>query len=243
MPNVDHIYIIHALSGYDMHEQRLKKLLPETNIPFSFITKGDPSIWSRKEIDKLFHRDIRNKLKQGVLSCTLNHIYAYMEMIKAGHEYAIVFENDPYFLDGIKGFRPKVEALLQEASSINEGFIISLENTTLRFPPKSKRTRGKLLYKANQGRAAGAYLINRAAAQAMIINLESHKCDNVIDWWHNGMIDRGVVDMYWAHPALTEQGSHNGKLHAGISSKNASFFRQFKWNAQKLYKTFLSNLR
>lgn len=243
MPSLNHIYIIHALSGYEMHEERLNRLLPVTEIPFSFITKGDPSIWSEETIKKNFHPNIKQTLKTGVLSCTLNHMMAYESMIENGDEFALIFENDPYFLGGVEGFRPKVESILVEAISINAPFIISLENTTLRFPPKSKRTKGKLLYPAQQGRAAGAYLINRMAAEAIMKDLRINKCDTVIDWWHNDMISRSIVKMYWAHPVLTEQGSHNGKLHAGISSKKASIFRQFKWNIQKAYKIFLSNIR
>ncbi len=243
MPSVDHIYIIHALNGYESHEKRLKEILPKTKIPFTFITDGDPSVWKEEDIQNNFHPQIKNKLKTGILSCTLNHMFAYKTMLEKNQEYVVVFENDPFFLDGVEGFRPKVETLLKEADSLDGAIVISLENTTLRFPSKKVRMKGKFLYAADKGRAAGAYIINKKAAFNMINDLEINKCNDVIDWWHNDMIDRGVIQMYWAHPALTEQGSHNGKLHAGISSKKANFFRQIRWQIQKAYKVFLSNFR
>ncbi len=243
MSTVDHLYIIHALKGYEGHESRLRELLPQTHIPFTFITDGDPAVWKEEDINRFFTSSIRDVLSIGVLSCTLNHILAYRKMIDHGDQYAVFFENDPYFLGGVGGFRPKVEAVLKEAELLDPGFIISLENTTLRFPKRSERQNNKLLYKKGQGRAAGAYLMDRVAAIAILEDLQTKKCHTVIDWWHNDMISRGVIDMYWAHPVLTEQGSHNGKLHAGISSKNASIFRQLKWSIQKAYKKCLYFIR
>lgn len=243
MTKIDHIYIVHALKGYEKHKSRLQEILPSTKIDFSFVTEGDPSIWKVKTIEKYFTKDIQNTLSKGVLSCTLNHILAYENMNKAGFEFAIFFENDPFFLNGVEGFRPKVEALLHEAKLLNPGFIISLENTTLRFPNNSEIVKDKFLYKKQQGRAAGAYIIDKKGVEKILNDLKINKCNTVIDWWHNDMIKRNVVDMYWAHPCLTEQGSHNGKLNAGISSKNASIFRQLKWKAQKAYKTILYKFR
>lgn len=62
----------------------------------------------------------------------------------------------------------------------------------------------------------------------------------MIDWWHNDMIERNVIKMYWAHPALTEQGSHNGLLSAVISTKEKSNKRRISWLAQKFYKTYIT---
>jgi glycosyl transferase family 25 len=56
------------------------------------------------------------------------------------------------------------------------------------------------------------------------------------------MIDRGVVKMFWAHPPLVEQGSHNGLLNSTISSKQKSLLRQGQWKAQKIYKMYFRRL-
>ena len=243
MAEIGHIYIIHALKGYEGHQARLQEILPFTGIDFTFVTDGDPALWTEVLIDKYFDKHIKSTLRTGVLSCTLNHILSYEKMLEAGLEYGLFFENDPFFLGGIEGFRPKVDSLLLEAEELEPGFIISLENTTLRFPKRSRLKKGQKLYAATQGRAAGAYIVDRVGIERMLADLKSKPCDTVIDWWHNDMIDRGVIKMYWAHPVLTEQGSHNGKLNAGISSKNASVFRQLKWKVQKAYKQLLHRIR
>ena len=99
--------------------------------------------------------------------------------------------------------------------------------------------RGKYLYKSSYGRAAGAYMIDLAGAQKILEHLKTNKCCNVIDWWHNSLIQNKVVDMYWAHPPLTEQGSHNGMMSSTISSKNRSIVRRIQWIAQKYYRTYI----
>jgi diketogulonate reductase-like aldo/keto reductase len=58
------------------------------------------------------------------------------------------------------------------------------------------------------------------AILASLEDLKTNKCGYVIDWWHNDLIKRNVIKMYWAYPALTEQGSHNGLLNSTISSKS-----------------------
>ena len=67
-----------------------------------------------------------------------------------------------------------------------------------------------------------------------------HKCKQVIDWWHNTLIERQVIQMYWADPPVTEQGSHNGLLSAGISTKQKTMQRRIAWMAQKYYKTYVT---
>lgn len=237
---IDNIYIVHALKNYEKHEKRLHHILPPLGIRYNFVTKGDPTLITDNVLEKYFCSYIKSKLKIGILSCTLNHIYCYEELINNNQDLIIVFENDPFFLGD---FRNKLDLILNELIAIPPGFIISLENTTLRRPKRSDLITHKYLYPAKQGRAAGAYIIDRKAVENILEDLESNKCCEVIDWWHNDLIDRNIIKMYWAYPVLTEQGSHNGKMHAVISSKQSSVLRELRWNIQKLYKWLLWRIR
>ncbi len=89
---------------------------------------------------------------------------------------------------------------------------------------------------------AGAYIIDLKGAEQILNDLEQNKCHIAIDWWHNSMIKRGVVKMYWAHPAFVEQGSHNGHLSATISSKPGNTKRKISWFLQKNYKLYFRRL-
>lgn len=241
MPNelstwpVDKAYVVHAAKGYEYHEQRLREIFSNWELPFEFVIDGDPSRFSPELLGSYFTPKIEQRLSKGILSCTLNHILSYEKMVAHDEQYVLVFENDPFFMGD---FKEGISKIMMEAGQLPKGFLISLENTTLEFPPFREIRSGKYLYKAASGRCAGAYLMDRAAAEAILTDLKTTKCNTVIDWWINDMVDRQVFTMYWAHPPLTEQGSHNGLLHAGISSKNNTWQRRVSWLIQKYYKTY-----
>jgi glycosyl transferase family 25 len=89
---------------------------------------------------------------------------------------------------------------------------------------------------------AGAYLINRKAAAAMLKHLQKVKCNDIIDWWHNSLYQHNVIQIYWLHPPIIEQGSHNGLLQGSISSKSQSLQRRISWYIQRFYKTYIKRL-
>ena len=227
------IYVVHALHGYEQQENRIKRLFAEKNIDFEFVTDGDASALTEEKLNRYFVADVLSRFKIGGVSCTLNHILAYEKFIQSGSKLAIVFENDPCLL---KGFDRNLLRIVEEAKLLTPGFIISLENTTLTFPSFFQVKRGRCLYRATCGRMAGAYIIDRAAALAALGDLKINPCSSIIDWWHNGLIDRNVVKMYWAHPPITEQGSHNGLMQGTISTRQKSAQRRLKWLVQKYYK-------
>lgn len=233
------IFVIHALKGYEFHENRIIQLFKKNGLDFEFVTEGDPSLFTEEVIEKYFVKDIHEILSKGVLSCTLNHIYAYERIVSRNIKYAIVFENDPFFLGR---FVEKIKKYSDEIEKLPKGFVISLENSTLKFPSYWDTKSGKNIYKARAGRMAGAYLIDYDGAKNILKSIKHNKCNDVIDWWHNGLIDRGVVDMYWAHPPLVEQGSHNGYLNSTISTKPSNLIRRISWLVQKNYKFYFKRI-
>lgn len=233
---IEGIYVVHALKGYEVQEQWVNKLFADNDMDFRFVTDGDPSKFTDNLLSKYFNPSIHNIQSEGIVSCTLNHILSYEEIVRNEHKYSLVFENDPYFLNN---FQQNISNIVREAETLKPGFIISLENTTLKFPSPYKRKRGKYLYEADTGRCAGAYLIDLQAARVVLDDLKTKKCNDIIDWWHNDLIRRDIIKMYWAHPPLVEQCSHNGKMSSTISSKNFGWKRQVRWNLQKFYKTYV----
>jgi glycosyl transferase family 25 len=233
------IYIMHALTGYEYHEKRIVELFNKNKLGFELMTDGDPIHFTKDLLEKYFVSDIGTKLSKGVLSCTLNHILSYEKIVTRKNRYAVVFENDPFFL---VDFKEQLEKMAGEIDKLDKGFIISLENSTLKFPSYWQTTAGKYLYPATMGRMAGAYLIDLEGATRIVNDLKQNKCHTVIDWWHNSLLERGVVKMYWAHPPLVEQGSHNGHLSSTISTKPSAKSRRIKWLIQKNYKYYFMRL-
>jgi glycosyl transferase family 25 len=235
---IEGIYVIHAKKGYEKHEQHINELFNRYKLDFKFITEGEPDNFTNDLLEKYFTVEYKNP--KGQLSCTLNHFLAYEQVVANENKYALIFENDPYFLGD---FVKKIEKIVNEVE-INslDGFIISLENTSLRFPSYWLSKPDQLLYRAKSGRCAGAYLIDLKGANNILEELRHNKCDTIIDTWHNNLIDKGVIKMYWAHPPLVEQGSHNGKLNSVISSKQKSVVRRIQWLCQKYYKTYIRRI-
>ena len=235
---IDGTYIVHGLSGYESREKLLNDIFEKQRIlSFEFVTEFEDSLKNEELIKRYFAGDIRSILGKGALYCTLVHILIYEKVIQNNNDFALIFENDVCFIDS--NFLEKLKLIVAEAKTLKEGFIISLENTTLDFPSWRIVERNKYLYKAKKGRCAGAYLIDKKAAQILIGDAVNRKCSKVIDWWHNDMVDREIITLYWAHPPLTEQGSFNGKLNSSISMRNNGTIRRLRWLVQKFYKMYI----
>lgn len=233
------IYVIHALKGYEYHEKRIIELFGKMNMSFEFVTDGDPQNFDKIILQDYFVNDIKSKLSEGVLSCTLNHIYAFQNIVDDSLPYGLIFENDPFFLGD---FKPKLSKVINEMVDLKPGFIISLENTSFRQPSVWDTQKGKHLYQATNCRHTAAYIIDNAAARAILEEIKTNKCTNVIDWWQDELIAKKVVKMYWAFPSLVEEGSHNGQMCSTISTKKSSLFRRISWFLQKQMKMSVSRL-
>ncbi|MDR0505653.1 MAG: hypothetical protein LBH32_02385 [Dysgonamonadaceae bacterium] len=238
---IDHIYVVHPPFGYEWHEQRLQKILGEKlGFDYEFFEQNgivlNETEYSRM-IAQYFTPDIREILPTGILDCTLRHILFYERMIERGDRFALILENDPC---PMRNFPDMLAKITTEAENLPAGIFISLENTTLKFPRRKDVRRGQYLYKADFGRCAGAYILDFAAAQNIVNHLQKHRCNKVIDHWHNDMAGAGVFSIYWAHPSCVEQGSHNGRTQRGaISTKRAGILRRISWLLQKFYKQYL----
>ncbi|MDA3883634.1 MAG: glycosyltransferase family 25 protein [Bacteroidales bacterium] len=236
---IEGVYVIHAKTGYELQEERIQRLFGKHNIDFEFVTNGDVSVFDTLDIHKYVTESLLTRVRKGTVSCTLNHIFALQRIVDNKNKYALIFENDPFF---IGDFHAKITRVMAEAQTLQPGFMISLENTTLKYPSYRTAKRGRYLYPTYGGRCAGAYLIDLLGAQKAVESLQTERCNHVVDWWHNRLVERGVVRMYWAHPVLIEQGSHNGLLCSSISSKEKSFARRMSWNLQKFYKSVFRRL-
>jgi GR25 family glycosyltransferase involved in LPS biosynthesis len=226
---IDHIYVVHAPKGYERHEKRLHDILGHMyGFDFEFLGKD-----SEELIPFYFVENIRLVMNRGAIMCSLNHIMFYETMVRRGDKTALILEDDPYFS---KHFLKHLRKIVAEAQTLQPGFFISLENSTLKFPQRKIIRKNKYLYDALYGRCAGAYLIDNIAAKNIIDRLKHHKCDKVIDHWHNDLIRENVFKMYWSHPTCVEQGSISGRMSSDNSTQHAGIIRRISWIVQKIYK-------
>lgn len=233
------VFVVHALKGYEYHEKRLIDLFDKNGISHEFVTDGDPIYFTNEILEKYFVPGIKSILSTGVLSCTLNHIYCLEKIVERNLDYALIFENDPFFLGN---FVEELKKMVSEIENLTNGFMISLENSTLRLPSYWDIKKNKHLYQASTCRMSGSYLIDRKGAINILNELKINKCPTVIDGWHDQLIEQNIIKMFWVHPPLVEEGSHNGHLNATISTKPRSKFRRIAWKAQKFYKLYIRRL-
>ncbi len=233
------VFVVHALKGYEYHEKRLVDLFEKNKISYEFVTDGDPVYFTSDILEKYFVPNIESILSAGVLSCTLNHIYCLEKIVERNLDYALVFENDPFFLGN---FVEELKKTVGEIENLSKGFMISLENSTLRLPSYWDIEKNKYLYQASTCRMSGSYLIDRQGAVNILNEIQINKCPTVIDGWHDQLIEKNIIKMFWVHPPLVEEGSHNGHLNATISTKPSSRFRRVAWKAQKFYKLYIRRL-
>jgi predicted glutamine amidotransferase len=53
------------------------------------------------------------------------------------------------------------------------------------------------------------------------------------------LADKGLLEIYWCHPAIMEQQSHNGKLPSLLDGKKHGILRRISYASQKLYKRII----
>ena len=227
-------YVVHALRNKE-YKKRLEKIFGDMSFDFELMSEGDISKFTDELIQKYFSPDVQI-YPQGGISCTLNHFLCYEKIVARGEKLALIFEDDVFFVgDFISNIKPVIE----EASSLDQGFIISLENSTLEFPSFWSLKKGKRIYEAKMQRCTGGYLIDLKCATEILKYTKENKCFRMIDEWHNYLVEKDIIKLYWAHPILIEQGSHNGLLGSALSLRKKGSTRRVKWLLQKFYKMYI----
>jgi len=228
------VYVVHAPVGYETAGKYVIKLFAKHGIDFVFVNENLLPINEEQAIQKYFVPEIREIVTRGGIFCSLSHIACYEQLIKDEYKYAIIFEDDPCFLGD---FNKDIVKIINEMESLPESFMISLENSTLEFPPRKSLIKGKHIYPAAHGRCAGAYIIDKQSAINMLESTKVSPAHLIIDWWHNDLHNRGIIQHYWAHKPLVEQASLNGKAVAAKSCKKGGWRRRISWILQKFYKS------
>ncbi|WP_439182879.1 glycosyltransferase family 25 protein [Carboxylicivirga taeanensis] len=232
------IYVIHAPNGYEHHGNRVKSLFAKHNLEFEFVHEE-----STEHLNELIatycNPQIVEKFRKGGVACTVSHLLALEKFLTTNKKYALIFEDDPFFLGN---FTKKLNKHTKEFDKLEPGFIVSLENTRMKFPSFFQMKKGKHLYRANMGRMACAYIIDVKGARNALNDLKRNKCNEMIDWWHNRLINNNVLKLYWLHPPIVEQGSHNGRQTGTISSRQNCYTRILSWQMQKFYKYYINRL-
>lgn len=205
-----------------------------------FIQAGDLETISAEILDKYFGGEL-NSLKPEV-SCAYKHMLAYAEIAGENQSAcALILEDDIYCSPGFCAGLNKIMAEIKQRQLDN--YLISLDDSDLKYASGSERRKNILLYKKLKFRGSGAYLIDGTAARSMLSEIESNRCNLPIDWFIKHCAEKGLVNVYWAHPTVAWQGSADGTIKSLIDDKPTGLIRNWKFNINKLYKRFLYGIR
>jgi GR25 family glycosyltransferase involved in LPS biosynthesis len=162
-------------------------------------------------------------------------------MVKDSVDFAIILEDD---ISLTKNFVKVVNDIVCEVRKRNiSNCIISLEDSSLQFVKSSEMAPDKILYKKSKGRMAGAYLVDHSAAENMIHEIENNRCNVPIDWFHNLLASKNLVNIYWSKYNVARQGSLDGSLNSIIDHKPYGFLRIISFNLQYIYKRIVYKFR
>ena len=121
-------------------------------------------------------------------------------------EGALILEDDIVLRPG---FQEDFEKTLEEyrRNYASQPILISYEDSSLQFIPRSRRVKGQWLYEAPQNRVRfnGALFISQEAAKAIWDDVTTNKCDIAVDHYYMHLYGRGLVRFLWCEPCLATQ--------------------------------------
>lgn len=230
-----HIIVLHVSEGYRDREEHIVRMMNEHGLDFEFMLRGDISDIDDGVLAEFFSDKFGGR--DGFTSCAYKHLLTCRHIVAQGWEGAVVMEDDAVLFSNFN------ELLLPAIQQLDEACkgpaILSLEDSRLRFVPRSKRRKGQLVYPGDRDRFTGCFYINRAGAQAVLDYARSAKLDRPIDLFHRLMLDRGLLEYWWIQPAIATQGSFTGLFPSSLSAKYGKLLTKLLWQFKLNYRKLL----
>jgi phosphoribosylglycinamide formyltransferase-1 len=247
-------YIIHVKTD-EIRRKHMEQQIKNLKFKFDFILDGEQIDLTEEIIKKNFGGLMLNILDPkltdhyvnlGTASCTYKHLLAYRDLIKTNFEFGIVFENDAVVS---KNFNEVILQSIEEIKRRNlKNVFLSLEDSMLRYVPRSKRIKGQFVYRNPRlTRFAGAYLFDRKHAENIIDYVNTTGCNDVIDHFINRRDIDGTINIYWIHPTVATGGTSCGKVSSYFECRKYSGIfrlgRRISFSVQRVYKKILYYFR
>lgn len=232
-------YIVHVAAFTERRQQLDKHLAANPFLDPHFILEGDIADLNPEILDRYFKGRMHSQ--SAGASCVYKHLRAFENLSEQDDDIALILEDDIHLN---KNFSKQLKRILAEAKARNlEGFIISLDDSILRYVPGSERRKGQLLYKKQADRFAGCYLMDKKAARAMLEECYEHKIGTPVDHYQSYCAQKGLIDIYWAHPTIAVQGSLMGSFQSELGKKRLGKMNVLSFKIQRMYKRLLYRLR
>lgn len=229
------VIVAHVGKGYEDRARHMERMLGDAGLDFSFMLAGNKSDLTEEVLDKWFTDFMKKASAQ--TSCAYKHLLICKKIVDDNLPGALVMEDDAVIFPKFTTLLPK--ALEQLESRGDEPALLSLEDSRLRFVPRSMRRKGWYVYPGDRDRFTGCYYLNRAGAEAILCYASSHKVARPIDHFHRLMLDEGLLKYYWMQPVIATQGSCTGMFQTTLSSARFGFIYPLKWKLKLAYRKML----
>lgn len=200
-----HIFIIHYTPLVERKQFILEQLTKHNITDYEFVEVYDRG-QIPPELDQLFVPE----LGKGVVSLACKHLYVYQQIVNK-YECALILEDDAILCDN---FMFNLSVYLNQLPATFDAFFIG-RGINL-YVPEDHRVSGKYVYlKSNEkdhwgvqgsSRCTESYIITKRASKK-ICDTKMQHIDLPIDFILNDMFRLYDMEVYWAEPALVQQGT------------------------------------
>ena len=227
--------VIHAKSLTD-RLQHVKQQLKDWPGPVEYILDYDKNELTDDILRRYIQPGCELDNRSGATSCALKHLLACQYIVDNGLEGALVVEDDIVLHSQ---FMEKYEKTMEEYRRryADRPVIISYEDSSLQFIPRSQRVKGQWLYEAPHGRVrfTGILYVSYQAAKAVLDEVQAHKCHKAIDhYYYVYLYDKSLIQMLWCEPCLATQGSFDGTFLSSIGQLRS--FEGLRWKLKLVMK-------
>ena len=235
------IFVLHVRQGYDDRRRHMEAMMQAHGLHFEYVLEDDKSDLTPDVVGRYFAGDMARV--QAATSCAAKHLAAYRRIVERNLEGALILEDDMLLHRDFN--RVMGECLAEVRRRHLDGALCSLEDSLLKFVPRSQRRRGVHLYPAQRDRLGGAYYCTRGAAMTILAEAERRKCDRPIDLFHSLLLSQGLIGYYWCHPCIASQGTACGRFCSSIDrrGRRKQRYRRRMWRLKLAYKRLVYYLR
>lgn len=238
MENPIPVFVLHVKQGYEERARHMEQMLAKHGIEFEYISDGDMPDLSAELQNRFFgsaeaptpHR-----------SCAAKHLLTYEKIVREDIPYALIFEDDMFITERFDRTFEQALREMKQRHGATEPFLVGFEATCMGFTPRSQRKKGQVAYPGRFLQCLGCYLVNKAFAQAILTEAETHKCVGPVDLWineyrHKESGGTGLFQLYWSYPIVASQGSHMGKFPSSIGNPMKFPFKNLRRKLTFFYK-------
>lgn len=190
-------------------------------IDFEFVFEFDANVIPEDLIDRTF---APSDMKRAHQSLVLKHIHTWRECVRRGLDRVLVFEDDAVLADG---FADALGAALREADALPGAWMIYLGRGDNQYVG-TRRAAGALVPGGTLP-ATDALVFNRAAAQARLDYLETHRITRPADWLTRETDAAVGVRHWWLARPIVEQGSMSGRFESVLDDRRRVRGRGYAW--------------